>query len=72
MKALNDQFLSQSNLHKAFYKQNHYGYVILKKTVESTVQIGQLDLHKVASFKVLYKRSNDQFLSLGTLHKAFY
>ena len=28
----------------AFYKQNYYGYVVLKKTVESTVQIDQLDL----------------------------
>ena len=50
-KALNDQFLSQSNLHKSFYKQNYYGYVVLKKTV----QIVQLDLHKVATFKPLYK-----------------
>ena len=31
----------------------YYGYVILKRTV----QIGQLDLHKVAAFKALCRRS---------------
>ena len=43
-------------------------HVILKEAI----QIGQLDFHKVTAFKALYKRSDNQLLSLGILNKAFY
>ena len=44
----------------------------LRELSRSTVEVGQLDLHKGAAPKVLYKRSNYHLLSLDTLYKAFY